>query len=121
MIVVGRTKPRSNFINQANFLFVAGQNVSANSDRQISWAQFNREPLPNRNFTFWQWFNGVMELTKSKHLQQHWNDGYDLIYLSFHFHLNLNFVISLYPIAYVIGSCLPAFYQVRFDAMYVHD
>ena len=53
----------------------AGQNVPANSDRQISWAQFNREPLPNRNFTFWQWFNGVMELTKSKHLQQHWNDG----------------------------------------------
>lgn len=51
------------------------QNVPANSDRQISWAQFNREPLPNRNFTFWQWFNGVMELTKSKHLQQHWNDG----------------------------------------------
>jgi hypothetical protein len=36
---------------------------------------FNREPLPGRNFTFWQWFNGVMELTKSKHLQQHWNDG----------------------------------------------
>ncbi|XP_078482928.1 STAT-b protein isoform X2 [Ciona intestinalis] len=51
------------------------QNVSSNSDKQISWAQFNREPLPNRNFTFWQWFNGVMELTKSKHLQKHWDDG----------------------------------------------
>ncbi|CAK8679379.1 signal transducer and activator of transcription 5B-like isoform X2 [Clavelina lepadiformis] len=50
-------------------------NVPSNSDKHISWAQFNREPLPNRNFTFWQWFNGVMELTKSKHLQQHWNDG----------------------------------------------
>uniref|UniRef100_H2ZMV4 Signal transducer and activator of transcription n=1 Tax=Ciona savignyi TaxID=51511 RepID=H2ZMV4_CIOSA len=51
------------------------QIVPINSDRQISWAQFNREPLPNRNFTFWQWFNGVMELTKSKHLQKHWDDG----------------------------------------------
>nr|CAB3266641.1 STAT-b protein [Phallusia mammillata] len=51
------------------------QNIPPNSDKHISWAQFNREPLPNRNFTFWQWFNGVMELSKSKHLQQHWNDG----------------------------------------------
>ncbi|XP_077357807.1 signal transducer and activator of transcription 5B-like isoform X2 [Festucalex cinctus] len=40
----------------------------------ISWAQFNRESLPGRNFTFWQWFDGVMELMK-KHLKPHWNDG----------------------------------------------
>uniref|UniRef100_A0A8C7QZG8 Signal transducer and activator of transcription n=1 Tax=Oncorhynchus mykiss TaxID=8022 RepID=A0A8C7QZG8_ONCMY len=40
----------------------------------MSWAQFNRESLPGRNFTFWQWFDGVMELMK-KHLKPHWNDG----------------------------------------------
>lgn len=51
------------------------QPVMSNSEKHISWAQFNREPLPKRNFTFWQWFNGVMELTKSKFLQVHWNDG----------------------------------------------
>ncbi|XP_039268530.1 signal transducer and activator of transcription 5B-like isoform X2 [Styela clava] len=51
------------------------QTVMPNSEKLISWAQFNREPLPKRNFTFWQWYNGVMELTKSKHLQVHWNDG----------------------------------------------
>lgn len=33
-----------------------------------------QESLPGRNFTFWQWFDGVMELTK-KHLKPHWNDG----------------------------------------------
>ena len=35
------------------------------------WIQEN---LPGRNFTFWQWFDGVIELTK-KHLKVHWNDG----------------------------------------------
>lgn len=34
-----------------------------------------QESLPGRNFTFWQWFDGVMELTK-KHLKPHWNDGW---------------------------------------------
>ena len=34
------------------------QPLPPTSDKLVSWAQFNREPLPNRNFTFWQWFNG---------------------------------------------------------------
>lgn len=46
------------------------QPVPANSDRLVSWAQFNRETLPNRGFTFWQWFNGVMDCTRSKHVIQ---------------------------------------------------
>ncbi|XP_034496579.1 signal transducer and activator of transcription 5B [Ailuropoda melanoleuca] len=40
----------------------------------VSWSQFNRENLPGRNYTFWQWFDGVMEVLK-KHLKPHWNDG----------------------------------------------
>lgn len=35
---------------------------------------FAQESLPGRNFTFWQWFDGVVELMK-KHLKPHWNDG----------------------------------------------
>ncbi|KAI1892222.1 hypothetical protein AGOR_G00131090 [Albula goreensis] len=35
---------------------------------------FNKEVLPGRAFTFWQWFDGVMELTK-KHLKCYWSDG----------------------------------------------
>uniref|UniRef100_A0AAQ4Q2N4 Signal transducer and activator of transcription n=1 Tax=Gasterosteus aculeatus aculeatus TaxID=481459 RepID=A0AAQ4Q2N4_GASAC len=40
----------------------------------VSWAQFNKEVLPGRPFTFWQWFEGVMELTK-KHLKEYWSEG----------------------------------------------
>ncbi|CAB1336768.1 unnamed protein product [Coregonus sp. 'balchen'] len=32
------------------------------------------EVLPGRPFTFWQWFDGVIELTK-KHLKSYWSDG----------------------------------------------
>lgn len=39
----------------------------------IFWA-FHQENLPGRNYTFWQWFDGVMEVLK-KHLKPHWNDG----------------------------------------------
>ncbi|MBN3321273.1 STA5B protein, partial [Atractosteus spatula] len=44
------------------------------SNQLVSWAQFNKEVLPGRAFTFWQWFDGVMELTK-KHLKSYWSDG----------------------------------------------
>ncbi|XP_037335243.2 signal transducer and activator of transcription 6 [Pungitius pungitius] len=40
----------------------------------VSWAQFNKEVLSGRPFTFWQWFEGVMELTK-KHLKEYWSEG----------------------------------------------
>ncbi|XP_035236988.1 signal transducer and activator of transcription 6 isoform X2 [Anguilla anguilla] len=43
------------------------------SNMLVSWAQFNKEVLPGRSFTFWQWFDGVMELTK-KHLKSYWSD-----------------------------------------------
>lgn len=48
--------------------------VSPNTDRLVTWAMFNRETLPHRSFTFWQWFNGVIECSKSKHMMPHWND-----------------------------------------------
>ncbi|XP_026099679.1 signal transducer and activator of transcription 6 isoform X1 [Carassius auratus] len=44
------------------------------SNMPVSWAQFNKEVLPGRNFTFWQWFEGVMDLTK-KCLRDYWTDG----------------------------------------------
>ncbi|XP_056128839.1 signal transducer and activator of transcription 6 isoform X2 [Lampris incognitus] len=44
------------------------------SNMMVTWAQFNKEVLPGRPFTFWQWFEGVMELTK-KHLKTYWSDG----------------------------------------------
>ncbi|XP_040281651.1 signal transducer and activator of transcription 6 isoform X1 [Bufo bufo] len=43
-------------------------------ERTVSWTQFNKEPVRERNFTFWQWFDGVVDLTK-KHLKDYWSDG----------------------------------------------
>ncbi|XP_073794221.1 signal transducer and activator of transcription 6 isoform X1 [Danio rerio] len=40
----------------------------------VSWAQFNKEVLPGRNFTFWQWFEGAIDLTK-RCLRDYWTDG----------------------------------------------
>ncbi|XP_068996980.1 signal transducer and activator of transcription 6 [Embiotoca jacksoni] len=44
------------------------------SNNMVSWAQFNKEVLPGRTFTFWQWFEGVLELSK-KHLKTYWSEG----------------------------------------------
>ncbi|XP_061661840.1 signal transducer and activator of transcription 6 isoform X2 [Syngnathoides biaculeatus] len=44
------------------------------SNMMVSWTQFNKEVLPGRLFTFWQWFEGVMDLTK-KQLRTYWSDG----------------------------------------------
>lgn len=40
----------------------------------VTWNMFNRENLPNRHFTFWQWFESVMSLMKTKYCVQHWNN-----------------------------------------------
>ena len=40
----------------------------------VTWSMFNRENLPNRSFTFWQWFESVMSLMKTKYCVRHWND-----------------------------------------------
>uniref|UniRef100_A0A668AIR1 Signal transducer and activator of transcription n=1 Tax=Myripristis murdjan TaxID=586833 RepID=A0A668AIR1_9TELE len=68
-------------LSEDNLVFLAQKAFSSSSNNPedyrnmtISWAQFNRESLPGRNFTFWQWFDGVVELMK-KHLKPHWNDG----------------------------------------------
>uniref|UniRef100_A0A8C4HT97 Signal transducer and activator of transcription n=1 Tax=Dicentrarchus labrax TaxID=13489 RepID=A0A8C4HT97_DICLA len=68
-------------LSAENLVFLAQKAFSSSSNNPddyrnmtMTWSQFNRESLPGRNFTFWQWFDGVMELTK-KHLKPHWNDG----------------------------------------------
>ncbi|KAL3836539.1 hypothetical protein ACJMK2_021963 [Sinanodonta woodiana] len=44
------------------------------SPKTILWSQFNKESLPGRNFTFWEWFYAIMKLTK-EHLRNQWSDG----------------------------------------------
>ncbi len=50
-----------------------GYNHDFNS-AMMSWAQFCKEPLPDRSFTFWDWFHAVMKLTKED-LRGLWIDG----------------------------------------------
>ncbi|XP_056325797.1 signal transducer and activator of transcription 5B isoform X2 [Danio aesculapii] len=54
-----------------------------NATATVLWDNAFSEPesLPGRNFTFWQWFDGVIELMK-KHLKSHWNDGAILGFLN---------------------------------------
>lgn len=44
------------------------------NNQMLSWAQFCKEPLPDRNFTFWEWFYAVMKLTR-EHLRSQWVEG----------------------------------------------
>ena len=44
----------------------------------MSWSQFCKEPLPDRSFTFWDWFHAVMKLTKED-LRGLWIDGQDTL------------------------------------------
>ncbi|TRY64753.1 hypothetical protein DNTS_017803 [Danionella cerebrum] len=75
-------------LSEENLVFLAQKAFSSSSNNPedynnmtITWSQFNRESLPGRNFTFWQWFDGVIELMK-KHLKSHWNDGAILGFLN---------------------------------------
>uniref|UniRef100_A0A8C4WAM1 Signal transducer and activator of transcription n=1 Tax=Gopherus evgoodei TaxID=1825980 RepID=A0A8C4WAM1_9SAUR len=69
----GLTKENVLFLAQKLFNSSSAQ-LEEYSAMSVSWSQFNRENLPGRNYTFWQWFDGVMEVLK-KHLKPHWNDG----------------------------------------------
>ena len=45
-----------------------------NDQELIYRSQFCKEPLPDRSFTFWDWFHAVMKLTKED-LRSLWIDG----------------------------------------------
>lgn len=40
----------------------------------MTWSQFCKEPLPDRTFTFWDWFYAVMKLTRDQ-LRGPWTEG----------------------------------------------
>ena len=41
----------------------------------LTWSQFCKETLPDRSFTFWEWFYRILLLT-SNHMQRLWKEGY---------------------------------------------
>ncbi|XP_066977172.1 signal transducer and activator of transcription 5B isoform X2 [Macrobrachium rosenbergii] len=68
-------------LTEDNLKFLAGKAFRLDSSQVqdftnmlLSWSQFCKEPLSERNFTFWEWFFAVMKVTR-EHLRQPWNDG----------------------------------------------
>ncbi|XP_070588053.1 signal transducer and activator of transcription 1-alpha/beta [Erythrolamprus reginae] len=50
-------------------------------DGFISWARFCKENLNDKNFSFWLWIEGILELIR-KHLLFLWNDGHIMGFVS---------------------------------------
>lgn len=64
-------------LTEENIRFLAEKAFRGNfsePNQMLSWAQFCKEPLSERNFTFWEWFYAVMKLTR-EHLRGPWVDG----------------------------------------------
>lgn len=40
----------------------------------LSWSNFAKEPLPDRGFTFWEWFYAILKVTQ-QHLTPLWKEG----------------------------------------------
>ncbi|ELU09097.1 hypothetical protein CAPTEDRAFT_223577 [Capitella teleta] len=63
-------------LSRDNLLYLASKIFNTADDYSnhlVSWTQFNREPLPGRSFTFWEWFHSIQKLTKDW-LQGPWKD-----------------------------------------------
>ncbi|GIY78909.1 signal transducer and activator of transcription 5B [Caerostris darwini] len=65
-------------LSEDNLQFLAGKVFRTSGfvdpESQVTWSQFCKEPLPERNFTFWEWFYAIMKVTR-EHLRNLWNDG----------------------------------------------
>ncbi|KRT82459.1 hypothetical protein AMK59_3814 [Oryctes borbonicus] len=65
-------------LSEENLVFLADKafrGTYTDPSQPLSWAQFCKEPLSERNFTFWEWFYAVMKLTR-EHLRGPWVDGF---------------------------------------------
>ena len=64
-------------LSEDNLRFLAAKALRVSNvpdlNTPLSWAQFSKEPLPERNFTFWEWFYAILKVTK-EHLRNLWND-----------------------------------------------
>jgi len=55
-------------------VFKASIMQTITDDYQVSWSSFCKEPLPDRTFTFWEWYYAAMKLTR-EHLRGPWGEG----------------------------------------------
>ncbi|XP_054716983.1 signal transducer and activator of transcription 5B-like [Uloborus diversus] len=74
-------------LNEDNLQFLAGK-IFRNPQYQdgnmmLTWSQFCKEPLPDRSFTFWEWFYAIMKITR-EHLRTLWIDSLILGFVGRH-------------------------------------
>lgn len=77
-------------------------NANPNINKEITWTQFCKDPLPERSFTFWDWFYWVMRLTKD-HLREPWKEGL------------INGFISKSQAEEMLLKCEPGTFLLRFS------
>lgn len=70
----GRSMTPENMHFLCEKAFRANLQYPVSNDLTITWSQFCKEPLPDRTFTFWEWFYAAMKVTR-EHLRGPWNDG----------------------------------------------
>ncbi|KAF5306526.1 hypothetical protein FQR65_LT18544 [Abscondita terminalis] len=66
-------------LTEENIRFLAEKAFRGNftePNQMLSWAQFCKEPLSERNFTFWEWFYAVMKLTREHYADHGWMGNY---------------------------------------------
>ncbi|CAG5134283.1 unnamed protein product, partial [Candidula unifasciata] len=62
-------------LSETNLTYIASKLFGKKdpSTCMVTWAQFNKDTLSNRSFTFWEWFYAIQKLTK-EHLKDLWTD-----------------------------------------------
>ncbi|XP_063422808.1 signal transducer and activator of transcription 5B-like isoform X1 [Mytilus trossulus] len=71
--VTGKGLCPENLNYLASKVFGGNNKTDEYSKHNINWSLFNKDTLPGRSFTFWEWFYAVMRLTKD-HLKSLWCD-----------------------------------------------
>lgn len=61
-------------LNDSHLLFLAQIMGVPSAQHNVTWHKFNKELVPGRPFTFWEWFYGACE-TSRRHLFQLWREG----------------------------------------------
>jgi len=71
-------------LNQEDLRFLAGKvfqnfSISNYDNLLLTFSQFSKDPLLERNFTFWEWFYAILKVTRD-HLKDLWNKDNRVIY-----------------------------------------
>lgn len=67
--------PNAEIFSNEMLQFLCNKALHQHSSNMITWSQFCKDPLPDRSFTFWEWFYAAMRFIR-EHLCDLWNKNY---------------------------------------------